>query len=105
MKERIALEEQYAKGMQKLAAKAAKFQDTTTGCSMTSAWLTLLKEIEMQAAHHAAIAAGLKQSVTEPLLKIKVCCVFFFVDVFGLYLLTAVDFSTVWCYNVVVVKI
>ena len=71
MKERIALEEQYTKGMQKLSAKAAKCQDSTAG-SVTSAWLKLQGEIDGQAAYHSSLAQGLRACIMDPLLKLKV---------------------------------
>jgi hypothetical protein len=79
MKERIALEEQYVKGMQKLSAKAMKCTDATAG-SMTSAWLKLLGEIDGQAAYHGALAQGVRACIMDPLTKLKVrrclkrCC-------------------------------
>jgi hypothetical protein len=66
MKERQALEEQYAKALQKLAAKAGKLEDATPKTTVATAWRTLLKEMEAQAAYHTCVAGALREHVVDP---------------------------------------
>eukprot|EP00043_Microstomoeca_roanoka_P013066 m.127531 g.127531 ORF g.127531 m.127531 type:complete len:632 (-) comp15659_c2_seq1:291-2186(-) len=66
-KERAAIEETYAKSLQKLKLKTAKLDEFTHG-SLRDAWSRIILEFEEQAAWHLRIADMFKSRICESLL-------------------------------------
>lgn len=65
-----AIEETYAKSLERLKTKASKMGDNTYG-TMKQAWTTILDSFTTEAQWHTSVAEQLRNTVSDPLLAFK----------------------------------